>query len=63
MKIIKIQNRHFVFELNSNIYKYGFFPKFGINLVFNWMKNEEQFGLYIHLIILNIYFDWFLMGQ
>lgn len=49
-------------EIGSSIHNYGFYPHLGVHLVFNWMKKEEQFGIYIHLILVDLYFDYFIRG-
>jgi hypothetical protein len=49
-------------ETGSSIHNYGFYPHLGVHLVFNWMKKEEQFGIYIHLILVDLYFDYFPRG-
>ena len=58
MKIIN--NKRVTLELTKSFYTYGFYPQLGINFVFYWRKPDRQFGLYLYLLLFNIYFDWFI---
>jgi hypothetical protein len=55
---MKTGKKNILFEIVSNISRYYFNPGLGISLSFNW-EIEKQIGIYIYLIFITVYFDWF----
>ncbi len=57
----KYINNHTMIETTSNI-DFGrkwFMPSLGIKFDINWTENYGEFGIYIYLILFNVYVDWF----
>ena len=59
MKIYSYKTKNNVFEIVPNLGKNWFYPNIGLQFTINWLKDDEQFGFYIHLLFVSIYFDWF----
>ena len=62
---LDFRTKHTRFEVvsNINIPSRWFYPNLGIQFSINWIEDDGQFGVYLHLVFFSVYFDWFQSQQ